>query len=236
VFKNASLIIANSEYTKKLSSYYGNDYNVKVIHPGVTFKESVKIDDYVDITKEGKSLILLSVGRLVKRKGIDNTIKSLKYLVKKYPNIKYIIAGKGNYEKELRKIIEENQLQDYVVLKGEVSEEEKNKLYEMCDLFLMPSYEIEKDGDVEGFGIVYLEANRHGKFVIAGNSGGISDAVINNKTGFIVDGTNPQEIAKAVDRFFTEVYGKKDYKRDCINWALEHDWNIIIDKLMEYIF
>jgi phosphatidylinositol alpha-1,6-mannosyltransferase len=146
--------------------------------------------------------VILTVGRLVERKGHEFVLKALPLIAERYPQLKYLIIGKGPMEKKLRNIVERKKLSDVVEFHGEV--DNIADFYGNCDVFIMPSRFIEKKGDVEGFGLVFLEANFFGKPVIAGNSGGISDAVIDGETGILVNPENPKEIADAVLKLFDD--------------------------------
>jgi phosphatidylinositol alpha-1,6-mannosyltransferase len=100
-------------------------------------------------------------------------------------------------------------LQDNVVFTGYVSEDEKAFYYNAADVFVMPNRELE-NGDVEGFGIVFLEANIYGKPVIGGRSGGAVDAIVDGKTGLLVNPIDIEEIASAIIRFLSnEGYAKQ---------------------------
>ena len=87
-------------------------------------------------------------------------------------------------------------VEDRVVFIGYVPDEDLPKYYALCDLFILPSKELKADGEVEGFGIAFLEANACGKPVIGGRSGGIEDAIIDGKTGYLVNPDKKDEIIK----------------------------------------
>ena len=108
--------------------------------------------------------------------------------------ISYIVAGAGEADYYLKSLAVSEGVP--VIFTGEVSDLEKWSFLDLCDIFVMPAREV--DGDFEGFGIVYLEANLYGKPVIAGRSGGVSDAVINQKTGLLVNPESISEIAAAI--------------------------------------
>ncbi|CCU80943.1 glycosyl transferase [Halanaerobium saccharolyticum subsp. saccharolyticum DSM 6643] len=231
LLKNASLIISNSSYTKeKCKQNYGDNLNISIINPPINYKE-IQYDTEINKNKK----ILFTVSRLEQRKGIHKVIESLPKILKKYPNLKYKIAGKGNYKNTLVRLTKELNLENAVEFLGFITEEEKDYYLKEMDLFVMPSYEVEDENSVEGFGIVYLEANMYGKFVIGGNSGGVTDAIIPGKTGFLVDGKNPNAIADRVIYFFDSYNNKYQYEKNCIKWAKEHDISIYIRKLNNYI-
>ncbi len=141
--------------------------------------------------------IILSLGRLVKRKGQDMVIKSLSNILIKFPKTKYLIVGDGPDREYLRNLVKINNLSNYVIFAGAPDNNNILDYYQACDIFSMPSRTLEKSQDVEGFGIVYLEAAACEKPVIAGKGGGVAEAV-SEQTGIIVDSTNPDEIAKAI--------------------------------------
>ena len=105
-------------------------------------------------------------------------LKSLPIVLKKIPNIKYVIVGKGGYKKELQKLAIRYNLIKNVQLYDNISNEDLGLFYQTCDLFIMPSRLLKNRSnkviDVEGFGMVYLEANTYSKPVIGGRSGGVS--------------------------------------------------------------
>ena len=166
------------------------------------------------MTKNG---IILSVGRLVERKGFQNVIYALAKIKSQVPYLRYIIAGSGEYEQELRKITNELHLEDTVIFKGRVSEQEKEQLLLNCDLMIMPSFAILEKNQVEGFGISLLEANAYGKFVISSNSGGIPEAVRDGETGFLVIENDINSIIEALQKYYNTSFTYNPLI--CIEWA-----------------
>ncbi len=201
ILKNSKFIITNSEYTKGLVIGQGIEANkIHVIYPCVNTRNRTNVNTNSHEAFYTKSEIskpcLLTIGRLVKRKGHDMVIKALPKVIIKIPNVHYIIGGDGEARSYLENIVRQYNLQKYVSFTGKIDGEEKYKLYENCDVFIMPSRNI--DGDVEGFGIVYIEAALYGKPVIAGRSGGISEAVLDGETGILVNPEDINEIADAI--------------------------------------
>jgi phosphatidylinositol alpha-1,6-mannosyltransferase len=137
---------------------------------------------------------LLTVGRLVKRKGhlwfIANVFKKLP------DNYIYIIVGVGPEHGAIKYLVHELDLTNRVYLLGQISEKEKNCLYQISDLFIMPNISVK--GDQEGFGIVLLEAGGYGVPVIASNIEGIKDAVIDGKTGHLIEERDIQGFVDAI--------------------------------------
>lgn len=147
--------------------------------------------------------LLLTVSRLTERKGIDTVLRALHEHREDLPELRYVVAGDGSDRERLEGLVEELGLEDVVVFAGFVDEQEKHDLYEAASVFVMPNREL-ADGDVEGFGIVFLEANAHGTPVVGGRSGGALDAVVDGETGFLVDPNDPGEVAEAVGKLLDD--------------------------------
>ena len=141
--------------------------------------------------------VIVSVGRLVHRKGQDRLIESMPQILKKIPDAHLLMVGQGPYLEHLAKLVAMNNLSEHVSFIGRIQYAELPRFICAGDIFAMPSRSRLAGLEVEGLGIVYLEASSCGLPVIAGSSGGAPDAVIDGVTGFVVDGTDNQQIAKA---------------------------------------
>jgi phosphatidylinositol alpha-1,6-mannosyltransferase len=139
--------------------------------------------------------VIVSVGRLVPRKGQDRLIESLPLIRKAVPNVHLLLVGQGPYRAALEKIAKKAGVLDAITFIGRVKYEELPTYFRLGDVFAMPSRSRMAGLEVEGLGIVYLEASACGLPVIAGKSGGAPDAVIEGVTGFVVDGANINAIA-----------------------------------------
>jgi phosphatidylinositol alpha-1,6-mannosyltransferase len=152
---------------------------------------------------ENKKCILM-VGRLVERKGCDTVINALPTVLRSVPDAHFLVAGMGPMQDKLSAHVENLKLQDSVTFAGFIPDEELAAYYQACDVFVMISRELRESGDIEGFGIVYLEANLQGKPVVAGRSGGVPDAVVHGETGLLVDPNDTQEVAFAIIRILKD--------------------------------
>ncbi len=180
---------------------------------------------------EGKR-ILLTLARLVERKGQDKVIEALPLIKKEIPDVRYVICGRGNDEARLRRIVAEKGVEGEVVFAGFVPIEARGAFYDACDVYVMPSREMPDKGDIEGFGITYLEANAFGKPVIGGRSGGVSEAVIDGVTGILVDPRDVNDLASACIRLLkdpdlAERLGRQG--RDRVK--AEFSWDVICGEL-----
>jgi phosphatidylinositol alpha-1,6-mannosyltransferase len=180
---------------------------ITVVHPTVTLAKLGSTTSPVEVRRrhslDGKKCIL-TVGRLVERKGHDQVIRALPDILTALPTAHYLIVGQGPFENNLKALVSELSLEKHVTFAGYVPDEELAAYYRACDVFAMISREIPERGDIEGFGIVYLEANLMGKPVVAGHSGGVPDAVLHEKTGLLVNPNDSTEVASAIIRLLKE--------------------------------
>jgi len=141
--------------------------------------------------------VIVSVGRLVHRKGQDYLIQSMPSILHQVPNAHLLLVGQGPYLEHLQKLVIENGLENSVTFIGRVDYKELPQYLCVGDIFAMPSRSRLMGLEVEGLGIVYLEASSCGLPVLAGNSGGAPDAVKQSETGLVVSGTDEKQIASA---------------------------------------
>jgi phosphatidyl-myo-inositol dimannoside synthase len=147
--------------------------------------------------------VLLSVGRLVERKGHDMVLRALPRVAGVVPQVRYAIAGTGPHREALERLARELGVEERVEFLGFVPEPQLPELYAAADLFAMVSRELPERGDVEGFGIVYLEAAAAGLASLAGRSGGVEDAVVHEETGLLVDPRDEQAVTAVLIQLLT---------------------------------
>jgi phosphatidylinositol alpha-1,6-mannosyltransferase len=131
-------------------------------------------------------------------------IRALPRLRESIPEVNYLIVGDGPYRPQLESLAEAMGVQDHVIFAGQVPTEELPDVYALSDVFVMPSRERLEVDDVEGFGIVFLEASACAKPVIGGRSGGIPEAIVDGVTGLLVDAHDPEDIGNALARLLTD--------------------------------
>lgn len=189
--RHADRVIANSDFTHRTLMEMGvrNDA-ISIIHPGVDtdrFRPGLPMQDLRDGLKlaPGAKLIL-SVGRLSRRKGFDTVIRSMPGLLSKGLDVHYAIIGIGEDAAYLESVSKECGVAERVHQLGHVAMEDLPRWYNACDLFVLPNREI--NGDTEGFGMVFIEAAACRCAVVAGKAGGTGSAVLDGITGLQVDG------------------------------------------------
>jgi len=171
--------------------------------------------------------VIVSVGRLVHRKGQDRLIEAMPEILKTVSNAHLLLVGEGPHRDHLQKLIQKHRLEGSVTLIGRIDYKDLPLYICLGDIFAMPSRSRLMGLEVEGLGIVYLEASACGLPVLAGNSGGAPDAVVQNETGLVVDGTNNKEIADAAIELLTKVDLSKKMGAAGRQWIVENwRWEI----------
>ena len=204
IIRNADKIITNSPYVTREFIDFGIDKE-KIIEivPAVNaeiFSPAGKPENLVEKYDLRGKKILLTVSRLAKRKGHENVLYAIKEVIRKFPNISYVIVGKGTEEVNLRSIADRLGIKEHIVFAGFIPDNDLPDFYNLCDIFVMPNIEVYDSTDsIEGFGIVFIEANACGKPVIGGRSGGVVDgAIIDGVNGLLVDPANINEIGEKI--------------------------------------
>lgn len=205
-YRRASGAFANSRYTAAILAGVGaRPRDTHLSFCGVDPETFRPLDASAIRERHGLTgrRVILTVGRLVPRKGFDTMIRSLPKILESMPDAVYLIAGRGPQEKELRALAEAEGVSGRVVFAGYVPDEELPLYHNAADVFAMVCRERE-GGDAEGFGIVFLEAGACGKPVVVGDSGGAPDAVEDGETGLLVDPENIDAVANAVVRLLND--------------------------------
>ncbi len=196
IYQKANAVVAASEFARQNLIRIGiPESQIQKINPGVDCERFQPRPGREELIREHRlegKVVLLTVARLYARKNNQAVIRALAKLVREVPNLRYLIVGKGPEEDSLRALVRSSGLQEVVSFLGYVPEEQLPLLYNVSGAFVMPN-RAEENGDVEGFGMVFLEANAAGLPVIGGLSGGTREAVIDGTTGFLVD---PDDIDK----------------------------------------
>ncbi len=206
VFARAAGVLVNSRNTAaELASFGVTPKRVGVAHPAVdadVFSPAVDPSTVRARLVPGKDLMILSVGRLQKRKGHDLTLQALARLPARVPPWRYVIVGDGDERQTLMHLAHHVGIADRVTFVGAVAQDELPGFFAACDLFVLPNRV--EGGDFEGFGIVFLEAAATGKAAIGGRSGGVIEAVEDGQTGLLVSGTDVAELAEALTRLLSD--------------------------------
>jgi phosphatidylinositol alpha-1,6-mannosyltransferase len=231
VLQGARLLVANSHNTRRILC---DEWNVPadrvtVLHPGVDTSRFVPAPRNIVIRQQlgwNDRPVILTVGRLQKRKGHDQMIRAVRLLKDTFPDILYVAIGDGEERCTLERLIQEEQVTSNVKLVGELDDRRLIECYQQCDLFILPNRQVGQD--IEGFGMVLLEAQACGKPAIAGRSGGTSEAINAPATGRIIPCEHPDTIAKCVAEMLREPAQLNDMGRVGRNWVVANfDWRTL---------
>ena len=196
----------------------------------------IDTEHFHPIKNEKSAPTIISVGRLVHRKGQDRLIESLPLIKAVIPNVQLIFVGEGPHRNELDRLIAEYGVADHVKFLGRVAYRDLPQVLSMGDVFVMPSRSRLFGLEVEGLGIVYLEASSCGLPVIAGSSGGAPDAVIEGETGFVVDGNDLKAIADRAIRLLNDSELRSRLGGRGREWVVEEwRWDIWASKFEELV-
>ena len=221
---------------------YLGDFTGSAISRVVSKEKLIKIAPGIDVqhfkpNKEKESRpTIISVGRLVHRKGQDRLVEALAQIKREIADVELVFIGEGPHREVLDGLVEKHGLQENVKFLGRISYGELPHYISKGDIFAMPSRSRLFGLEVEGLGIVYLEASSCGLPVIAGSSGGAPDAVIQGETGYVVDGENVDEIASRCIELLTDESLRKKMGERGRSWVeSEWSWDIWSGKFNELI-
>ena len=172
---------------------------MRVVNPGVDASYFVPVGCDPAVRGRlgwGQRPVLLTVGRLQARKGQDRVIQALPKVIQAVPDLVYAIVGDGSEKERLVKLVEGFGLQDSVRFYSDCDDATVLAMYQQSDLFILANRQI--GSDVEGFGMVLLEAAACAKPTLAGNSGGTKEAIVDGTTGRVIDGDDSEAVATAI--------------------------------------
>lgn len=198
----------------------------KVFHPG---SGGAEVRERLGLTDRP---VVVCVSRLVPRKGQDTLILAMPRILARQPDAVLLIVGGGPYEKDLRRLARETGVTDSVRFTGAVPWSELPAHYGAGDVFAMPCRTRRGGLDVEGLGIVYLEASATGLPVVAGDSGGAPDAVLDGETGWVVRGGSPEEAADRIVALLDDPELRQNMGERGRQWVEEKwRWDLLAEKL-----
>jgi phosphatidylinositol alpha-1,6-mannosyltransferase len=219
------------EYTRsEIASALNEEDRRAMVHlaPGIDTSHFSPQGDLSALRKklelEGKRIIV-SVGRLVHRKGQDTLVEALPLIVKEFPDVHLLFVGVGPHLEYIHKRAIQLGVLAHISFVGRVPYEEIPQFIGLGEIFAMPSRSRLAGLEVEGLGIVYLEASACGLPVVGGKSGGAPDALLEGQTGFAVDGRNPGDVADAILRLLHDPEMGKEMGARGRQWIIENwEW------------
>jgi phosphatidylinositol alpha-1,6-mannosyltransferase len=228
VFRGAACIIANSRNTRQilLDEWGLAPERIALLNPGVDTERFVPAERSLAVRQSlgwGERPVVLTVGRLQKRKGQDQMIRALCEVRQSLPDVLYAIVGYGEELASLHQLVLQEGVEAHVQFLGEVADDELIQCYQQCDLFALPNRQVGRD--IEGFGMVLVEAQACGKPVLAGASGGTAETLQDPATGRVVDCEDPHRLAEVVIELLQDPELRASMGAAGRPWVVEHfDW------------
>lgn len=216
VLRGAGAVTTNSEYTTGLVRSLGlAPERLTLVTPGVTIAPTLPTPAERTATRQRygyspQDTVVISIARLVERKGIDLVLRALATARQTLPTLRYCVIGDGVARAHLVQLAQTLGLADCVRFLGNQTDAGRQELLGAADIFILPA-RAGAHGDVEGFGIVFLEAAERGVAAIAGASGGQAEAVIDGGTGLVVPPTDGVAIADALVTLATDERLRRGY-------------------------
>ena len=227
IARNVDHLTYLGEFTKnEISKALSPKEKMKLIKiaPGIDTDHFAPVPSSAQLRKDlglADKKVIVSVGRLVHRKGQDILIQSMPEVLAKHPTAHILMVGEGPYRKDLTKMVSELNLIDAVTFIGRIQYKELPRYICAGDIFVMPSRSRLAGLEVEGLGIVYLEASSCALPVIAGRSGGAPDAVDEGVTGYSVDGTSTLEVSKAIIKMLDDPIKAREMGQAGRSWIID---------------
>ena len=195
LFKLGDLFLPISRYwAKKLIELGCPENKIYIHHMGINIEKFKVKKKY---KKKDREIVLITVGRLIEKKGYEYAIKAFANVCKRYKNIKYSIIGNGPLKIKLENLVADLKLENKVYFLGELNQKEIIMLYQEANIFLLPSITA-SNGDKEGIPVVLMEAQASGLPTISTWHSGIPEVVINCETGFLVPEKSVQSLTDKI--------------------------------------
>jgi phosphatidylinositol alpha-1,6-mannosyltransferase len=232
VFRGAERVIVNSRNTGQIvrEEWGLLPERIALLHPGV---DSERFQPHAWDGRIrarlgwGDRPVLLTVGRLQKRKGHDHLIRALPQVRRTIPALLYAIVGDGEERDSLQQLARDQGVTEHVQFLGEIADEELVACYQQCDLFVLPNRQV--GHDIEGFGMVLLEAQACGKPVLAGASGGTAETMRIPDTGRVVPCDDVPRLAAAVSELLADPPLLARLGTAGRQWVVEQfDWSALV--------
>ncbi|MFC1820769.1 glycosyltransferase family 4 protein, partial [Thermodesulfobacteriota bacterium] len=235
VFNSFHLIATNSQYIADLCHRLTGRKAVPV--GGGLDKRYLEKKDFESLKEKKRGrFTILSIGRLVERKGFDVVIKSLGKISNQLYDWHYVIIGEGPFKNELLRLAYDYNLNEKIEILSNVDFDELLDWYNIADIFIMVSRSIPDQGEVEGLGLVYMEAGSASVPVIAGDSGGVSDVVMDGVNGLLVNPLSVKETADAIVKLYRDAKLRKKLGLNGRNLAeTEWRWDTVAKKIIEAV-
>ncbi len=235
VFEAADLCLGVSHYTSEVLCKIGidqskvhvlnNSVDTDIYTPATNDHEKRAIQKLREQILGGEGIVILTLARVIERKGQDSVIEALAHLKRRNPSIepvvRYVVAGEGDQREieRLKSLARRLGVSEQVIFWGYVPQKDMKLLYHACDIYVMNSRIIDSNRDVEGFGITIIEASACGKPVIGGRSGGVTDAVNDGESGFLVEPEDIDMLASKLEALIADAELRHRMGESGLQWV-----------------
>jgi phosphatidylinositol alpha-1,6-mannosyltransferase len=234
VYRFSDLVIVNSKSTEALVRELCPKARIKCIHPGVDAHAFLRDKNAVEQHRKSwqwptDTVVVSTVARMEPRKNQATVIRAIAELRREGLPLAYVCGSNGEERANLVNLASALGIQEWVRFTGVLTDDERALTYGASHIYAMPS--IEFGQMTEGFGIVFLEAAAVGIPSVAGNVGGQAEAVLDGKTGIVVDGLDLSQVKAAIKRLALDAPLRDQMGQEGIKWAKEHDWSVVSEQI-----
>lgn len=241
ITRNLDVITYLGDFTRQaMKPILSSKVQAVQIAPGIAidhFTPGMKSTELIDFLNLENKKVIVSVGRLVHRKGQDKLIEAMPRILEQEPETVLLIVGEGPYKDHLTRLTKKLKIEDCVRFVGRLQYDDLPRYLRLGDIFAMPSRSRFFGLEVEGLGIVYLEASSVGIPVLGGASGGAPDAVIHGETGLVVDGRDVEAIAASAISMLSNPQLLQKMGKRGREWAVEKwSWELWGERFKVLLF
>jgi glycosyltransferase involved in cell wall biosynthesis len=211
-YKNIEFITVSQSSKEEMSEIGIDENRIQIIHNGISSKYKANLE------MKTENPTLCYIGRLKEYKQLDHLIKSINFVKEKFPKIKLSIAGSGDTEEELKKLVKKLHLEETVTFHGFINEEDKISLYQQSWAFVNPSLK-------EGWGLTSIEANACGTPAIAYDVPGLKESIKDNFSGLLVEKIDYHHLSKKIIEFLANDLLREKLTKNALTWADNFSWD-----------
>jgi phosphatidylinositol alpha-1,6-mannosyltransferase len=235
IMRSASHVFAISHFTAQLVSERAPHGNVQLVLPAVDAGSFVPASaQQIDRWRAGRTgPFLLTLARLVPRKGVDTLLRALPALISMHPSLHCFVAGDGPDRTRLTELARELGVEAHVEFLGRIADVDMSALYSASDLFALLSRADSQGTDVEGFGIVLLEAQAAGVPVVTTRAGGMPDALLPDITGILVDAYDHRDFAERAGALLADAPRRRAMSQAAIAHARTQTWQASAERVLD---
>jgi phosphatidylinositol alpha-1,6-mannosyltransferase len=238
IVRGARAVLVNSRFTAGLVDRFlpGAARRIEVLPLGVDPAPPAEPARVARLRRDldlGEGPVLLSVARLVASKGHDVVLAALPELARRFPGLRYLVVGDGPRRPALERLARRLGVGGRVVFAGPVGGDDLPACYDLATLFVQMSRDGGPGGGVEGFGLTFLEAASHGLPALAGQSGGVAEAVLDGGSGLLLPPGDAGALVAAAGRLLEDDAARRRLAAGARRWAARHTWEEAAERLRE---